>query len=144
MRRKLYEPSSFPKRLRTLLDSIPGQNGEPMTGTELAARANARGFTLSKSRVQQLQNGFDPTFSDVEAIAGGLDVDIRYFLEAPSSRRISGVAGEQIVQKALTPTADAAVREILIGLVGLSGDAVATVAEVIETLGNRPAQSHSG
>ncbi|CAM3222533.1 hypothetical protein DFJ75_4264 [Williamsia muralis] len=144
MRRNLDEPSLFPKRLRTLLDSIPGQNGEPMTGAELAARANARGFALSKSRVRQLQHGLAPTFSDVEAISGGLDVDIRYFLEAPGSRRISGVAGERIVQEALTPTADAAVREILIGLIGLSDDAVATVADVIQTLGNRPAQSHSG
>lgn len=99
---------------------------------------------MSQSRVQQLQQGLDPTFSDVEAIAAGLDVDIRYFLEAPGPHRISGVPGERIVQEALASTSDPAVRELLVGLVGLSDNAIATVVDVIETLGTRPAQSHSG
>ena len=122
------------KRLEALFATVRGPGGRHFTDEEIAARAVAAGFDISRAYVQQLRRGkrTNPTVRALQGVAAAFGVPLGYFFaEEPATR-----AGEEEALAVLV--GDEAVRDIALRSSHLTPQGVRAIAGVLKNLEQLP------
>lgn len=123
------------QRLETLFATVRGPGGRPFTDEEVAARAAAAGYDISRAYVQQLRRGrrTNPTVRALQGVAAAFGVPLGYFF-APAQP-----ADRASEEEALAVLAgDEAVREIALRSSHLTPEGMRAIASVLENLEQLP------
>ncbi|AYF77741.1 helix-turn-helix domain-containing protein [Nocardia yunnanensis] len=115
----------FAARLRWLLDR-PGPDGRPIHAREIFARANARGYRISRPYLSQLRSGrrTRPSAQVVEALAHGLGVEPEFLL--------CGAPDPQADRQHIEALADERLRRLLRAAAALPGECQQMLADTAE------------
>lgn len=123
------------RRLERLFATVRGPAGRPFTDEEVAARATAAGYDISRAYVQQLRRGkrTNPTVRALQGVAAAFEVPLSYFFtpEEPARR-----GGEEEALALLA--GDEAVREIALRSSHLTPEGMRAIASVLENLEQLP------
>lgn len=122
------------QRLEELFETRRAPNGRPFTDEEIAARAVAAGFDLSRAYVQQLRRGrrTNPTVRALQGVAAAFGVPLSYFFSTVMEDRASEEEALAVL------VGDEALRDIALRSAHLTPEGVQAISGVLKNLEQLP------
>lgn len=126
----IRRPRVIAERLEALFVTVHPPGRGPYTDEEVAARAAARGFDLSRPYIQQLRHGrkSNPTVRALEGLAAAFDVPLSYFFTDTSPERARQDQALAVI------VGDEAVRDIALRSAQLTPEGVRALSAVLRNL----------
>jgi len=121
------------RRLEALYANVHPAGRGPYSDEEVAARAAARGFDLSRAYIQQLRRGrrINPTVKALEGLAAAFDVPVSYFF---SDDQLDIARQDRALAAAVE---DEAVRDIALRSAQLTPEGVRALSALLRGLENQ-------